>query len=923
MKIKLKSRMPYQQIHYLLLAAAIPIFLLLLFSYCQNVLPFGDRSIVSSDAFHQYEPFLCELQRRIHNKESLLYNLRLGMGINFWGIITYYLMSPLYLIPVSAPFLPCFFVLTIYAKISLASMSFAYCTAQIYNKKTYFFSILGAFYGLCAWTIGFHMLATWLDAFALFPLIVLGAYQLLTEGKEKLFVLSLALCAIVNYYICFSICLFILIFFISYHVAMRSSRTALWHSFRQFAIWSVLAIALSACITLPAFSSLRESAALNSNAALHFSLISAEGNTFSDFIELIRQTAGNIFVGVPPTRLNGYANIYCGALSVALAACYLIATETPRRIKIVNIGVVSLLAISMLFDPLNFIWHGFHYPNSFPNRFSFIFCFCILMNAAAFWLIADRVGDTQMLIPPFVLLAALFLTKRNDANNYPLCFPANLILITAFIVFIFISFWSWRKHNRKAKIICCEKQSDLILHIPQMPEERTLVTSEKFPHTLAEYRKQNWKKHIKSRKSVVCILLCAELLFHFFFVCIYFGVNKNYPQYQKELTDSKALLTHQTSDFSRTEDVTQTNYNASMAAGYSGISYFSSISKYHVGDFLGNLGLAGNGTTNNLQYTENTPVANLFLNLQYLICYTQTPPNQHFWEIVKSEDQKTIYENLYTIPFGCTVSSNIKNISDNSTEDPFQFQQKLFSAATGISDPLWSEKMLTFSRLKDAENRINRCAYTYTVEKDVETLYVYLYYLNRELYDIYVNGKQIYQNYTTTQPSLIYPHIKAISNLQEGDTIQIIFSSTKEMEGFLSTSAAGNITTPKIKAVTMDNSVFEKGYEKLCENQFCPKQITDTYIDGTISANNDCMLYLPISHDSNWQVSVDGKPIQSESLAGAMFLVPVGKGTHRIKLTYKNNALFVGFGISGGTILFLTGKWFIDSHRRKNKTKQK
>ena len=54
----------------------------------------------------------------------------------------------------------------------------------------------------------------WLDCIFLFPLIALGLEKLVSEGKFKLYVISLGLCILSNYYISIMVCIFLVLYFL-------------------------------------------------------------------------------------------------------------------------------------------------------------------------------------------------------------------------------------------------------------------------------------------------------------------------------------------------------------------------------------------------------------------------------------------------------------------------------------------------------------------------------------------------------------------------------------------------------------------------------------------------------------------------------------------------------------------------------------
>ena len=52
--------------------------------YLQGVAPFGGKSLLTIDFFHQYGPMLGELYDRVRGGGNLIYSFTMGMGIPFF-----------------------------------------------------------------------------------------------------------------------------------------------------------------------------------------------------------------------------------------------------------------------------------------------------------------------------------------------------------------------------------------------------------------------------------------------------------------------------------------------------------------------------------------------------------------------------------------------------------------------------------------------------------------------------------------------------------------------------------------------------------------------------------------------------------------------------------------------------------------------
>ena len=205
------------RINYIPIAFLIPFVGMLMVMLLGSYEPFGnDRSMLYSDMYHQYYPFFVNFRENILAGNSLLYNWNIGMGLDYLGLISYYLASPLNLLSVCIPegLTLEYFSLLMPIKLGLASMFFALFLSKVYQKNDFSIALFGGLYGICAWAVGYQWNIMWLDTFALLPLVVLGTISLLNERKFILYTLTLFLSIVCNYYIGFFTCIFTLLVFI-------------------------------------------------------------------------------------------------------------------------------------------------------------------------------------------------------------------------------------------------------------------------------------------------------------------------------------------------------------------------------------------------------------------------------------------------------------------------------------------------------------------------------------------------------------------------------------------------------------------------------------------------------------------------------------------------------------------------------------
>ena len=202
---KIKTLPPKPQYNltwvYLALAFLFPVLCMLVYMKGAECCPFGEYSMLYSDNYHQYFPFFKAFRQALLSGESLLYSWDVGMGLDYLGLIAYYLSSPLNLLSIFVPdeSVLQFFSLLVPIKMGLASLFFAIFLKNVFGKSDFSLPLFGTFYGMCAWAMGYQWNLMWMDSFALLPLVALGMVYLLRDKKFILYTVSLFLAIYANY----------------------------------------------------------------------------------------------------------------------------------------------------------------------------------------------------------------------------------------------------------------------------------------------------------------------------------------------------------------------------------------------------------------------------------------------------------------------------------------------------------------------------------------------------------------------------------------------------------------------------------------------------------------------------------------------------------------------------------------------------
>lgn len=430
-----------------------------------GIYPFGDRSILTVDLYHQYTPFLMELRRKLLNGENLFMSLSVGLGINFWTVMAYYGFSPFNLLLLLFPawLIPFAIWLIILLKIILAAVTMTVFLNYYYvkrdglafsklahiniavtsyieqvklltNKKAilyrrYFSLILVAsFYSWSGYIMAYLWNLMWLDAIYILPIVALGVSKLMRERKLLTYLLSLTYAICVNYYTAIFICLFTalysLVLFLDeaqYRYSLRrkiklllestDSETTEKEIFQQ-AKFTALPLALMDFTILSLLAALLAAPVLypvwanfKLSSAAHDLWPSAVKWSFS-FNEILNRL---LAYGEVKVR-SGEPNIYVGCFTLCLIALLLYRLYKRPLTLLPKVVLLIFIGLSFSNNYLNFIWHGMHYPNQLPHRFAFVFCFLLLQ------IVFELIWRFQWSWSRYLLIGAVWLLAICSAN---------------------------------------------------------------------------------------------------------------------------------------------------------------------------------------------------------------------------------------------------------------------------------------------------------------------------------------------------------------------------------------------------------------------------------------------------------------------------------------------------------------------------
>lgn len=857
-------------------------FVSLMFIYLVfTMFPFGDLTVMRMDLFHQYGPLFCELFDRVTHFKSFLYSWTSGGGSSFLGNYFNYLSSP-----VSAVILlfdrkdmPYAITTMVAIKGILSAGAFTLYIKHSQKRHSLVSASFGVFYAYCAYFLAYYWNIMWVDGMFLLPLIILGIERIVNCGKPALYIVSLCVMLYSSYYIGFMICLFSIVYYFAYYVLADKKGTLIDPNaeFKKFSIKkqmnnrfvnrtvifgasSILCGMLCAAILIPVFFILQSCSATSDSAPTTF-------ETYFDLLNLLTSHLAGLETTIRSSGDDVLPNIYCGVIALLLLPLYIVNKEIKIKEKIVYVFLLVFFICCFDINWANFVFHAFHFPNDLPYRFSFMYCFIVLVIAFRSLMHFKSIDYKDVAYTGILwVIVLLFMQKYQTNKMSDFVIYLNIALIMAWTaVFLIV------KKGKTQKAL-------LALTIFAMTFCEVAV-SDMNSYEFTQYGKE-YLDHYDSYTQ---------------------AINKTYKKdkgfYKSEM------------------NVLDTRMDPCLY-GYRGMSTFSSMAYESYSQNQFSLGLSGN-RINSYTYGGQTPVYNMMYNIKYVMRSADagTPPLDYFDRAFPKDKEKTeVYKNKYFMPIAFMTSGDLKKWKVEEG-DPFVAQSEFIEKTTGVSDIFVPAKIVevTSDEVTTDDDIAENGTYYYTkddpdsttgsIDLEIEAvsdsnLFAYIASPEIENANISWKGKEDSEYHNIDEPGIMN-----LGRHKKGDivTISLECGSTDSDSSYF-----------EIYVYNIDKTAFETAYDFLKLGQMNVTKYSDTKIEGTINAGYNGFMYTSIPYDKGWSIYVDGKKVKSVEFAKCQLGCDITSGEHKVVLKYRPRGLLLGLGITAaaylGLILFALTK---------------
>ena len=545
---------------FLFMSFFVPFELMLSVFACNIIYPFGDQTFLTSDLQMQYMPFFYEFVRKVKAGEGLFYSWNIGMGTNFLALYGNYLASPLHWLAFLIPeeWLVEFVSYLVVIKVGLAGLcAFLFLAHRTQGEgvNSDFSALLfSVFYAMSGYVAAYNFNIMWLDGIILAPLIVMGLERMLREGKKALYVVSLAICILSNFYISILICFFLILYF----VLLFFTEVRNIHAVFRFIYSSLLAGGIAAALLLPEI------------MAMWGSNDSVEGFPrtlvfYFSFLDLICRHG--IFARVAETY-EKWPGLYCGVAVFLMIPLYTVNRSIPLKKRIGMLLLSAFFLVSFSTNWLDYVWHGMNFPNAFPARQSFLYILIILCMCHD-CLVHVNGLSRRAVIGAFLFAGLLVgvgaIGYKTSLHSMDWLYTLLVVAVYAIFLFLYMSIKNLKIRDWLAVLCCIVAFGECVINM-YATSIKTMDREAYFIH---------WDD----------------------FKALY---NENQPE----------------GDFQRFENLQRTIKNDSALWGYPSASIFSSVNNPSVSEFYGNMGMRYKRVY--YESVGATPLSAALLNIGYV-----------------------------------------------------------------------------------------------------------------------------------------------------------------------------------------------------------------------------------------------------------------------------------------------------------------
>lgn len=804
-----------------------------------------------------------------------MWDMSLGYGGDILSTLNYYAIGdPLNLIYafVSGENTEYLYDFMIIFRMYLAGLFFmSYC---FYMKKNHRASVFGALiYVFTGFTIFSGIRHPFfLNPLIYLPLLLIGVEKIFKKEKPYFFVFTVCISAMSNYYFLYMLTIFIFLYalirFFSYiHEKYLSN---FFRTLARFSGYYILGIGLSAVILLP--------------AVIGFMGNARGSETVSVGIFYPLRYYSRILLNFFGFENTG-SSAFLSFIPVAGVAVLLLFVKKNKDRKYTALKTGLILALIFLsFKVFGYVFNGFAYvTNRWSLVIGFIVAFTFVEMYPSMFSMTNRerwlVGSVIILLGVYSIGAQRIIGR----GFYP--FGSNSAVIIIAISFVCICF--------------VQKMENIY-------------------------------------KSVISSIMIGLLIFISLAIHSYYRFDDEKGMYTSEFMDAgnvyesleddsvKLLKSVKDSELFRVNTNSGLNHNYGLTSGLKSLNNYFSVSSGDIGNTLN--GFQTLDLTYLFKYKGVDDRIGLYgLNgVKYIVVgkdnNTQKSWKKRGFEIVEENGDMILLKNKYALPFGYTYDSYIMADEYQKLNGVEKEQTMLRSIVLNEREERLQNHRSNISvknrsiNLKKRSVKINRANTKLRLSLDTvpgEDSYLYFKGLKFEdnrkrksTYFVRVSSEGWSQSLKIQQ--------KGNSQFFGREDFVLHLGELKDKTIDFTFFERGEYKVDELKILTVSEKETLEQLKRLKDNGVMENvSYKNNRFSGTIQANKNSMLCIPIPYSSGWKAEDNGEEVQVKKVNGMYMGWMLSPGKHEIKMTYRTPGIVPGAIISvfsAGILLILRKK---------------
>lgn len=815
-----------------LLTSIIALTILTVIFFIKNIYPFGRNSLIWGDMHDQITAFYYHFYDVFKGNQSLLVDFTSGGGVNFLGVLAYYILSPFTFLVLLVKRTDIYLVASVIIalKIVCSSITCLFAIKTFYKKLPNLLSVLLAIvYAFSGYSLIMYQITSWIDAMYLLPLIIVGLKKVLDLEKPTMYIITLALSLIFSFYVSMMVILFIFLASFIYLLVYKEEKEDRKKGILALGISTVFSILLSLFIVVPSY--------------LQISISSRLGFSMNT---LLNSKTG-------PITDKASMFLFGGVMYVGLF--YLLKNwKKNKKFLTFYLPVSLIVLIPVLIEPIHKIWHFGSYA-FFPYRFGFITMFILILGACHGFQNLETIKGT--------------ITKKNQVFS--------ILLACVIVFFIFATMYINYQGFQKAIETLTISINHILLLILILSTIVSIIGC--FLILLLNKKLNTFSILLMSIITLTHISVNAA---------IYLGMDKEQRPLMSQYEElGKMSNTYQENNYYRVKnEASNMIMNSGIVSKYHTLDHYTSLTDRNNLESLKKMGYSS------MWVKTFSKGGNLLLDAilanKYII--TRKDINSEYYTLKNQFDGLNFYELKKEPSYGYLLNKN-DTIFDK--KNSFEISNSFYHNITGVDNDIFkiinALDLHNIKKTKVNQNhyyeKIDPDAYAY-FEKEIsieekQTVYLEIFksLINNDCYKIYEKFN-IYINDKLYVPKAFSENDNGVLNLgtYENETVNIKIELRKDVE---------------LNAITI-GIMNNKMYEEFIENEKVDTKVVyhrnqvEVMVEGKEEGK---LLFLPINYNKGYHATNNGEKVEIIRAYDNFIGIKLNQGENNIKLSFVPTGL--------------------------------